>query len=283
MVPRIDIRLITSITGLGALVGVCALVLLFGITGQLLWGQGQPEKKEKSVKIAQIAALPTPTFVSQVVKSPSGLIAAAVDERETATDMPSPTATASPTNTATPGSTPYHVVTATPRPTLTPFVVQPGVTTRIVIPKINVNRPVLYAPIANGTWMVSHLDQAVGHLEGTAPPGSDGNLVLAGHVTLSIGVLGPFAELSQLTPGDTIIVYEGAQQYLYVVDYLKTVARNDVDVVYPSATAEITLITCINWSNQEGRYSNRLVVKGHLVKDSVSALSTPACLDVICQ
>jgi LPXTG-site transpeptidase (sortase) family protein len=277
MAPPVNIRLVATITGVIALFSVCGVILLIGATGQYMFRE--PEPQPKPVKIAQVPALPTATFVSQVVKSPSGLIAAAVDERRVPTDEPAPTATPTPTDTPTP----FPYITATPRPTFTPIVVQPGVASRLLIPKINVNSPVRFAPIANGTWMVDHLGQSIGHLEGTAPPGADSNMVLAGHVTLSAGVLGPFAELSQLAPGDTIIVYEGAKEHLYVVDYLQTVARTSVEVVYPSESGEITLITCINWSNREGRYSNRLIVKGHLVSDTGSPLATPSCSDVTCQ
>lgn len=184
MAPRINLRLIATITGLFTLFSVCGAVLLVGATGQYMFRQ--PETQEKPVKIAQIPALPTATYVAQVVKSPSGLIAAAVDERRVPTDEPAPTATPAPTDTATP----FPYVTATPRPTFTPIVVQPGVASRLVIPKVDINHPVLFAPIANGTWMVDHLGQSIGHLEGTAPPGSGSNMVLAGHVTLSAGVLG---------------------------------------------------------------------------------------------
>ena len=38
-----------------------------------------------------------------------------------------------------------------------------------------------------------------------------------------------------------MIVYEGAKEHLYVVDYLQTVARTSVEVVYPSEAGEITL------------------------------------------
>jgi LPXTG-site transpeptidase (sortase) family protein len=125
---------------------------------------------------------------------------------------------------------------------------------------------VLFAPVENGTWQVGHLGQAVGHLEGTAPPGSDSNLVLAGHVTLDTGVYGPFARLGELAVGDILIIYEGDQKYFYLVESQRTINRNDVAVVYPSTTGQVTLITCTTWSSQEGRYINRLVVKGRLIK-----------------
>ena len=125
----------------------------------------------------------------------------------------------------------------------------------------------MIAPIKDQTWDVSHLEQAVGHLEGTAPPGSNSKIVLAGHVTLSAGVYGPFAGLAQLAQGDLIVVYEGDQKFQYVVDGYQTVERTDVQVTHPTDTGQITLITCSNWSRDEGRYQQRIIVKGHLLEE----------------
>ncbi|MCB0168742.1 MAG: hypothetical protein KDI79_31230, partial [Anaerolineae bacterium] len=59
-----------------------------------------------------------------------------------------------------------------------------GVATRLVIPRLNLDAPVVLSPIENQTWQVDDLGtDKVGHLEGTAPPGSNSNIVLAAHVT----------------------------------------------------------------------------------------------------
>ena len=146
-------------------------------------------------------------------------------------------------------------------------ITQQGVASRLVIPKLKLDAPVMIAPIKDQTWDVSHLEQAVGHLEGTAPPGSNSNIVLAGHVTLAAGVYGPFAGLAQLAQGDLIVVYEGDQQYQYVVDGYQTMERTDVQVTHPTDTGQITLITCSNWNRDSERYEQRIVVKGHLLAE----------------
>jgi LPXTG-site transpeptidase (sortase) family protein len=146
-------------------------------------------------------------------------------------------------------------------------ITQEGVATRLVIPKLDLDAPVVLSPIENQTWQVDHLGETyVGHLEGTAPPGSESNIVLAAHVTVSSGVYGPFAGLANLGTGDQVFVYYGDQIYEYVVDGYQTVDRTAVDVTFPSQTGQITLITCTNWDGQEGRYLERLIVKGRLVK-----------------
>ena len=159
--------------------------------------------------------------------------------------------------------------TITPTPTAPPAIVpvsgQENMATRLVIPKLDLDATVLPAPIENQTWRVDHLDQTIGHLEGTAPPGSDSNMVLAGHVTLATGVPGPFITLNQLAPGDFIIVYRGDEAFQYVVDTQQVVDRTSVEVAYPSAEGQVTLITCTTWSSEQGRYQNRLVVKARLV------------------
>lgn len=143
-------------------------------------------------------------------------------------------------------------------------VTQEGVGTRLVIPRLNLDAPIVIAPIKNQTWQVDHLGQAVGHLEGTAPPGANGNLVLAGHVTLSAGVYGPFAGLAQLAPGDLITVFQDGQQFNYVVEGQQLVDRTAVEVTYPTNEPRITLITCSNWNGEAGRYEQRLIVTGRL-------------------
>ncbi|MBN1218969.1 MAG: sortase [Anaerolineae bacterium] len=146
-------------------------------------------------------------------------------------------------------------------------VTQQGVASRFVVPKLKLDAPVVLAPIKNQTWDVNQLGQAVGHLEGTAPPGSNSNIVLAGHVTLAAGVYGPFAGLAQLAPGDRLIVYQGDHPFEYVVDNYQIVERTAIEVTYPSDTGQITLITCNNWNSDENRYDQRIVVRGHLVTE----------------
>lgn len=140
-----------------------------------------------------------------------------------------------------------------------------GVATRLVIPRLNLDAPVVLSPIENQTWKVDDLGtDKVGHLEGTAPPGSNSNIVLAAHVTVSAGVYGPFARLADLQPGDQVYVYYGQDVYEYIIDDYETVDRTAIEVTHPTNTGRVTLITCSNWSASEGRYVERLVVTGHL-------------------
>lgn len=253
-------------TSVAGLLTLCIIgVVLIGAIGQLFLKS--PETPE-SVRIAQVAAIQTPIIAPTMVKS-SPIRAAAILERPV--DPANEPVSSGPTVTGTPPPTLPPTLTPSPTPSLTPtptpIVAYPGMATRLVIPKIDLDSPIVLAPVVNGSWAVDHLDQMIGHLEGTAPPGSDSNIVLAGHVTLSAGVLGPFASLSLLAPGDVVIVYEGGKEHLYQIDDRQTVSRTNVEVVYPTETGKVTLITCINWNSQEGRYNNRLVVTGRLINN----------------
>lgn len=249
-------RRLLALGTVGTFLSITCMVatLLVSISGWLLFGS---EEKSRPIKIAPVAPLTTAEAVSQhIVESPPGLIAAALEQPAATTTLPrpSPTMTPNPTATLSPTATPYPIVT------------QPGVATRLLVPKLNLDRPVLFAPIENETWQVNHLEQAVGQLEGTGQPGEHNNLVLAGHVSLNTGAPGPFADLEKLAPGDLIVVYEGDQEFYYIVETSQTVDRTTVEVAYPSDKGQITLITCTNWNSEEGRYQNRLVVKGRLIE-----------------
>lgn len=135
----------------------------------------------------------------------------------------------------------------------------------LIIPRLNLDVPVVTAPMAGQSWQVDHLQQAVGHLEGTAAPGSNSNTVLAGHVSLPDGSAGPFARLDQLVPDDELWLVTDAHRFRYVVDGHQIVDPAAVEVTYPTDTGRVTLVTCSNWVEADGRYASRLVVTGHLV------------------
>lgn len=240
------------------LVAICVgVIVLMSLTGGSLFG---PDEAPQSIKIATVGPLFTPVvFITQEPNSPPEAEAAAIRQSPvtatptpiaTATDMPSPTATSTPR--ATPTPTPAQ---------------QSGFGTRVVISRLNLDRPIIFAPIENETWRVDHLGQSVGYLEGTAPPGSNSNLVLAAHVSFETGEYGPFAGLAQLAAGDVVTVHDGDEVFNYVIDGLHIVDRLNIEVVYPTETGQITLITCTNWDNSQGRYDDRVVVSGHLVEE----------------
>ncbi len=82
------------------------------------------------------------------------------------------------------------------------------------------------------------LDRAVGHIEGTAQPGTDGNSGIAGHRD------GFFRGLKDITPGDVIELDTLQGKDVYRVERTWVVNPEDVSVLDPTSTRALTLVTC---------------------------------------
>jgi len=82
------------------------------------------------------------------------------------------------------------------------------------------------------------LDRAVGYIEGTAPPGTNGNLGIAGHRD------GFFRGLKDIAAGDLIEIDTMDGQDVYRVERTWVVNPDDVSVLDPTPTPALTLVTC---------------------------------------
>ncbi len=111
----------------------------------------------------------------------------------------------------------------------------PQAATRIVIPAINVDAPV----VEGDGW--EELKKGVGHHINSANPGERGNMVLSGHNDVFGEV---FRYLENLDLEDEIIVYAGVQPYRYRVKAKRIVDPSDVSVMAPTSEPALTLITC---------------------------------------
>jgi sortase A len=100
------------------------------------------------------------------------------------------------------------------------------------IPKINVEVPVL-----EGTDDLV-LNRGVGHVAGTATPGEDGNVAIAGHRD------GFFRGLKDVVVGDKIELATPERTENYIIDSITIVARTDVSVLQRRSRSSLTLITC---------------------------------------
>ena len=150
----------------------------------------------------------------------------------------------------------------------------PSTITRIVIPKIKVDRKVVEVG-----WTLEQLDgqqvavwevskYAVGHHEGTANPGQAGNIVLAGH---SGGGAYPFNDLYYLAPGDTILLWSNGQQYKYTVSQHLVVdeigpqvtleqRRANAHYIEPTKNEVATLVTCWPLTGPK-KFTQRVIVR----------------------
>lgn len=152
-------------------------------------------------------------------------------------------------------------------PTATPYVLPtPAGPRTLLIPKLADQFPspipIVELPIVNRQWDISGLGFYVGWLEGTTWMDPQwGNTVLAAHVQLGARNPGPFWALDQLQPGDEIIVYEGSVERRFTVRSTTKVDPNDWTVTAPTSGPTLTLITCTEWSQAYGVFSQRLVVQ----------------------
>jgi sortase A len=96
------------------------------------------------------------------------------------------------------------------------------------------------APVVQGDgW--EELKRGVGQHIGSANPGENGNLVLAGHNDIFGEV---FRHLDQLKPGDEIVINSEQLSFTYVVASTLVVSPTAVEVMAPTPTSTLTLISC---------------------------------------
>ncbi len=118
----------------------------------------------------------------------------------------------------------------------------------IIIPKINVSAPIIYADSAADDEVMKDLQDGVVHYVNTAKPGEVGNAVIFGHSSNDWWEPGNFkfvfALLGKLEVGDQIQVNYSSRKYVYEVSEKKVVAPTEVSVLNPTADPTLTLITC---------------------------------------
>ena len=125
--------------------------------------------------------------------------------------------------------------------------------TWLAIPAIGLDTPVVETFLIDGVWEVA--EYAAGYMSGTALPGA-GNTALAGHVGLRGAV---FRDLHRLQPGDSAFLDANGWRYEYRVRETRTVWPTQVEILDPTPSPVLTLITCVNWDTQ------RLIVSADLV------------------
>ena len=105
------------------------------------------------------------------------------------------------------------------------------------IGEIRIERIGLAAVVAEGDSPVT-LRRAVGHLAETPLPGSEGNVVLAGHRDTF------FRPLKRIRAGDAITLTTSRGDFAYVVESMSVVSADDVEALLPRDGRTLTLVTC---------------------------------------
>jgi sortase A len=152
-------------------------------------------------------------------------------------------------------------------------------TPSVIIPKINVQIPVVYdLPNGSEAAVQNALESGVAHYPSTKVPGEKGNAAFFGHSSNNIFNKGKykfaFVLLHKLKTGDTFYLTYGGKVYGYKVISTNIVPPSQVDVLYdvPGQSATATLITC----DPPGTSLNRLVVVGEQVSPDPAGNSAPS-------
>lgn len=95
----------------------------------------------------------------------------------------------------------------------------------------------LLAPLLEGTDGRT-LNRGVGRIAGTAQPGEEGNLGIAGHRDSF------FRSLKDIKTGDSVELKTRNGMDVYVVEKIQIVAPRDVSVLREHETRALTLVTC---------------------------------------
>ncbi len=143
-----------------------------------------------------------------------------------------------------------------------------GTDSKIIIPKINVEIPVVYdVPTVEENAIQAGLERGVVHYATTPNPGEKGNGIIFGHSSNNILNKGKykfaFVLLKRLEVGDTFILQKGGKRYIYRVFTKKVVKPTDVGVLTENTgkVGSFSLITC----DPPGTTLNRLVVTGEQI------------------
>ena len=206
-------------------------------------------------------ASPPPTLTSTPpAQSPATLAPTFTQVAPTSTPSPAPTPSSSPTP-------PTPTATQIPSPTPTP-----ALPTRIVIPSIHVDAPVV--PVS---WHATEIDgqtqaawevpdtYAAGWHENSASLGVPGNTVLNGHNTTHGEI---FRDLYTLDIGAAIILYAGEAPYTYTISEMlilpeggqpMEVRVENARYILPTDDERLTIVTC----HPYGSLRNRLIAIAH--------------------
>lgn len=140
---------------------------------------------------------------------------------------------------------------------------------RLIIPKINVDVPVIYNVGYDHNSQMDAMQRGVAHFAipgANSVPGQLGNVVLSGHSSNDLFDPGDykfiFAQLEKLQDGDSIYVHYQSVRYTYTVYKKEVVKPTNVGALLGMEDKPyLTLITC----TPLGTATNRLLVKAEQV------------------
>jgi sortase A len=124
---------------------------------------------------------------------------------------------------------------------------------------LEIPRLALTVAVLEGTDELT-LNRGVGHVDGTALPGEHGNVGIAGHRD------GFFRVLKDVTSGDTIKLVTLGETLGYTVEDIRVVEPEEVEVLDPTSTPVLTLVTCYPFY-YVGNAPQRYIVRAGLTSE----------------
>lgn len=125
---------------------------------------------------------------------------------------------------------------------------------QVIIPDINLNLPVIPTKINQRKWEAT--TKGISFLISSPVPGSDGNSILYGHNWPNL-----LGNITKLKPGQVIYInLSDGSSKKFVIDSTVSVSPQEVAILAPSKTAQITLYTCSGFLD-----SKRFVVVAKLI------------------
>jgi sortase A len=152
---------------------------------------------------------------------------------------------------------------------------------RLIIPKINVDVPVLYDIGSDYASQMKAMETGVAHFAipgASSHPGQIGNTVIAGHSSNDLLDSGDykfiFAQLDKLQTGDSMYANYQGKRYTYTITSKQVIEPTDVNkLIYPTDKPIMTLITC----TPLGTALHRLLIIGEQVSpDPAASTAAPA-------
>lgn len=137
---------------------------------------------------------------------------------------------------------------------------------QLEIPALEVDAPLTRFFLGGDSWDIDPWEPRPGHFVYTAWIDEPGNMVVGGHVEYPDGSEGVFADLHTLKISNSIRLTLGSKTWIYRVVDIKTVAHDDLSVLYPAERPRLTLITCDepSFDAATGLYDKRLVIVAEL-------------------
>lgn len=115
---------------------------------------------------------------------------------------------------------------------------------KIVIPKSDIDIPIVEAKIVDGYWELSETTASYGL--GSGYPGTASNIVIFAHAKEGL-----FYNLKNAKIGDAIYVFTKNKWYGYKVNKITAVYPNQTEVIQPTKKETLTIYTCTGFNDEK--------------------------------